>query len=438
MVASLNGQTCNTSNTLPDWVNCVVAQQVAQAARETTQEARTAPQAASDARQTVRQQLIDAADPTQQASEPAIAQNANTLADRSSAPDVAGVSVNLGQLASKSRTPDTSNIGVTVSMYGLYSAFRQQSPFDQSLYDDNNVWRRFSFSLSEAFPEDSTSTASQGSYSTQAKFLLSHSRDVGDSSNQRAINEMASLIAGVKPDVAFAKIYGDIQQYLYDHRSTTDQSKSLVDFIGMTRDPGVFPTIRGGINEAQLQEIRQIILKQIQPLVKAQQIKQDKIDQITSVRQYSVDFSTRNSKGTGANLYRSEFIADTPLNKLTKGLTATTNISWDFQNAQTAKMLNRQIARAVEQFQYTFGSRGLVPPKNPFTIMVSGEGDWGTNGTPIYKAQFQLGIPVVSGLTLPLSFFYASQTAMSTHADAKVQLGIVIDSGKLAHAFKTP
>ena len=42
-----------------------------------------------------------------------------------------------------------------------------------------------------------------------------------------------------------------------------------------------------------------------------------------------------------------------------------------------------------------------------------------------------MSLPLVHAMNM------LSQTATSVHADAKVQLGIVVDSGKLAQTFKS-
>src|SRR5580658_10024971 len=374
LLQHLAGQECYTSRDLPEWVDCEVALMV--------------------------RQRLAASDRTKQAEEPSLAPNSTALADRASAPDVVGLNVNLGQLSSKSRTSDTSDIGATASLDALYNALKQRSPFDQDLYENSSGWRRFSLSVDESFPEDQKAPASQGSYTAQGKALLSASRDVRDPSNSRAINEMVGAVkhSGALP--GYLRIYGAIADYLYSQYRQgkipidADHAKSLDQFSAAIEQPDIFALLLKGLTGDQFRHIRETIESQIESQVTMRQIMQRTIDRIAQRRQYSADFSARISKGTGANLYRTELIADVPLDKQ---VTSTTNISYDFQNAQTAATLDRQIARGVEQLQYAFGNAGWLPPKNPFTITVAGEGDWGTNGTPVYKGQFKVGIPVISG-----------------------------------------
>ena len=69
---------------------------------------------------------------------------------------------------------------------------------------------------------------------------------------------------------------------------------------------------------------------------------------LVNAPQFAVEYAARISKGSGANLYRTQVNYDQTFWKIT----ATTNAGYDFQNAQSQGQRNRNIGRFVEQFQY--------------------------------------------------------------------------------------
>ena len=187
------------------------------------------------------------------------------------------------------------------------------------------------------------------------------------------------------------------------------------------------------LTDANRAEIDRRIEQKIQSQAEVLKATQKVIKKITQRTQIAFAFTARISKGIGANLYREELIFDRPLFSTFSG---TVNTSYDFQNALSKTGLNRHIGRFVGAIQTPLGKTSWLPSKKPFSIGVSGEGDWGTNGTPIYRAQFKLTIPIVAGLNLPLSFTYANRTSVPL-ADVRGQMGIVADFGKLSKAFAT-
>jgi hypothetical protein len=85
------------------------------------------------------------------------------------------------------------------------------------------------------------------------------------------------------------------------------------------------------------------------------------------------------------------------------------------------------------------------PPKNPLeptrlTIGVSGEGDWGTNQTPTYKAQGKIKFTLVNGFDVPIAITYTNQTGASKLADLKGVMGFAVDFAKIAARvhFRSP
>lgn len=408
--ASAKAQTCEEKLTLPEYVDCEV-------------------------KRLVRERLMQS-DDTRQAEAPAASQNSTTLVNRSSAPDTVGMSFTPNTLATRSRASKSTDMSVTVSLYALYALVTSRNPYNENFYEDNTSrFRRISFAFGRSFPEGKTAVPAQGSYTYQGKFVLTKSRDVGDPSNTKQLRDLVDLLKQTAGASVYGTIFHEIQKYLYDQVGGDKPPKAEPPdaFITLTRKPDELHKMFAQLTKYDRAKIDAIIEESIQSqgalLSKTEEIIRD----ITRRTQIAFAFTARISKGIGANLYREELIFDKPLFGTFSG---TVNTSYDFQNALSKTGLNRHIGRFVGAIQTPLGKSSWLPSKKPFSIGVSGEGDWGTNGTPIYRAQFKLTIPIVAGLNLPLSFTYANRTSVPL-ADVKGQMGIVADFGKLSKAFAT-
>jgi hypothetical protein len=383
-------------------------------------------------------------DPSKQSEAPSITNNATVLADKTSAPDIVAASVNPSALSSKSRIPDTTDFSVTVSLYGIYSLWRQTDPFNPAFYRSSMPWRRLSLSLAPSFPETSTATAGQGSRSYGAKYLLSNSRDIFDVSNTKRLQTLKDTVS--EASMLYAQDLLSVQNYLaqqYQHsfyaefstkagyQELYSEGDSFNSFVRATASPTLFPLLLLRLTKGDLAEIDSRLQHSLGSTAAIDAQLASIVAHLKNSPQVALSFLSKISKGTGNNLYRSEIVIDAGVKKVT----TTTNISFDFSNAQTASTHNRNILRAVQDFEVP-----VIPQKsplalNPLTLGISGEGDWGSNGTPIYKVQGKLKITFIDGLDIPIVVTYANQTSSSTHADLKGQMGLAFDFSKISRAF---
>ncbi|MFP5262560.1 MAG: hypothetical protein ACLGJB_11700 [Blastocatellia bacterium] len=401
--SSASGQNCDNLRTLPEYADCEV-------------------------RRLVRERLMQS-DETRQVEPSSASENSTTLVNRASAPDTVGITLVPNALATKSRATKSTDISSTISLYALYCLVTGRNPYDENLYNGTSNYRRFSFTLGRSYPEGKMAVPAQGSYTYQGKFLLSRSRDVGDPSNRDLIGRLVDdLKSGTLSD--YLNIYAGIQSYLHGRFGS---GKSLLDFIAETRDKDIFPTMVSQFTDEDRKLIQGIIEERIQSQVALQRKADALIKEITLRPQFSVSFTMRKSKGIGSNLYRSELILD---KKFSAKLSSTLNMSYDFQDALSSTGVNRHLARGVAQIQALVGKGTWLPAKKPLAVAVSGDGSWGSNGTPLYKAQLKVTIPIIAGLNIPLSFTYANRTSAPL-ADIKGQMAITADIGKMSKAFAT-
>ena len=387
---------CGNSASLPEYVDCKTQALVAR--------------------------QIATTDPSKQSEPLALAPNSTTLVDKTSGPDVVGTTIGIPGLSSKSGLPSSTDLSVAISMYGVYAAAVRSNPFDSATYASKTWWRRLSFTLADSFPADNTAAASQGSYTFGTKYLLSGSRDVADPSNAQKLSQLVPAME--RSTVAYSSMYAAVQQYFYERFGA---GSPRADFIAGTRSPGRFGAMIAALMGRDIRLIEAILERGIQSQV---DLKKDTMSVVRGIRnrpQLSVVFSSRISKGTSPNLYRSGVAFDIGLG----AISSSSNATYDFVNAQTSGSTNKQIARLAEELQWPIPVRTWTAAK--LRLVGSGEGDWGSSTAPAYKAQAKLVIPLSPGIDVPISFIYVSSVS-NGKSDSKVQAAFTLDVAKLALA----
>jgi hypothetical protein len=375
-------------------------------------------------------------DYSKQSGGPALADNSSSLVDMSGASDVASASMNFFGLTTKSRSSNSSDLTTSTSLYALYAAAARFNPLDFEQFTDHPTLRRLSISLTDSFAEGATAKASDGSYTYGAKFVAVNGRDLTSGVNSTRVDQIANALA--TSSIPYGGATGEIRDYLFIRFSDLVVDPSVVDsserhrqFVSAVNDEGkkAFSKLLTALlaDETAITIVDQIINRLIPSELPLISTVETNVKAIQTAGQLSIGFSSKISKGTGANTYRFEAIYDRPPVPWFK---TTTNVGYDFQNAQTASSRNRNIARFAEQVQIPLNGY-KSPPKVPLKLGLSGEGKWGDNGGPQYKAQCAITITPIPGFDLPLSVTYVNRTPGVDRADLKGQLGINVDFAKL-------
>jgi hypothetical protein len=386
---------------------------------------------------TLSRKYVSVLDSSKQSEAPSITDNSTTLANTSGASDTATLSLSPSLTTTNSRSPKSTDIGTSFSLAALFAAVKAKNPLDPDYYASSRPLRRFSVSLTDSFPSGSA-TADQGSNSYGLKFVV----NPRDSLSGKHTNQLCQFFsdADLQRSPAFKSALSRLAMFLYtasavqlhtalglDSQVMSSQqqfaeamstdTKALAEFISQAPQeiqPEISRLMEQAIPEILHQGLTDRSLSRAGKTLQA----------LVNAPQFAVEYAARISKGLGANLYRTQLDYDQTFWKIT----GTTNAGFDFQNAQTQGAHNRSIGRVVEQLQYP------VPwPVKQITLKVaaSGEGDWGSNGTPIYKSQGKLTFGLFSGFDLPLSVTYVNRTAGVNRGDVKGQLGVAIDFTRL-------
>jgi hypothetical protein len=375
-------------------------------------------------------------DYSKQSGGPALADNSSSLVDMSGASDVAAASMNFSGLTTKSRSSNSSDFTTSTSLYALYAAAARFNPLDFEHFTDHPTLRRLSISLTDSFAEGATAKASDGSSTYGAKFVVVNGRDLTSGVNSTRVDQIANALAASSP--GYGAGTGEIRDYLFSlfadlvvEPSIAQPSERHRQFVASVDDAAkdAFSKVLTALksNGAAMTIVDQIIDRMVPSQLPLLDAVRANVKAIQSAGQLSIGFSSKLSKGTGANTYRFELIYDRPP---VVWLKTTTNVGYDFQNAQTAAAKNRNIARFAEQIQIPLNGYKTAP-RVPLKLGLSGEGKWGDHGGPQYKAQCAITITPIPGLDLPLSVTYVNRTPGVDRADLKGQLGINVDFAKL-------
>jgi hypothetical protein len=368
-------------------------------------------------------------------SEPlSLVENSTSLVDSTAASDIASVSTTLSALSSKSRTPNSTDVSTTFSAYGIYAMLRQTSPLDPGLFVRKTALRGLSITYADSFPSDEGATADQGSRTYGAKYLIHAGRDLSSPANAGKRDRIIAVLQNqIRP---YAQGVEEIADYLFQKLEPGPKTAAARDsFERKLADRNFFPSMLAKLDESDFRKIDSIIDRIVPSQLDLENASTAVAKEVLHASQWSAGFSAKISKGNGTNTYRSEFIHDKPF---AAWLKETLNIGWDFQNAQKPGAKNRQVARLALQTETPLNGHSGKTPRIPISLTAAGEGDWGTNGTPIYKAQLKLKVTIFPGVDLPLVGSYVNRTTNVPRADLKGQLNISFDFAKIVKGVKKP
>jgi hypothetical protein len=370
---------------------------------------------------------------------PSASFNSTTLANSSEAPTLFSASINPAPFATRSLSPNANDFSGTLNLDVLYAAATRADPMGLVMYGGESNWDRFSVTVDHSASVDNLATdipANTNTYMAKASILpkvptvlISPKQDVGGRDRHP--------ISTITGDPLFKKLKEGVVDFLYK------TYRALYETDGSGKDPAQFEKthltgtgfreIWGRLTRADKNEISDRVASY---LMDARKLGDPWLDAMFERLQdqlgVSADFTSRISYSGKPNLYRAEAIFDKGFG--TGTFNSTTNLSYDFQDSQSTTPKNRQILRVVEQMTVPLGS---VPwtPSVPVKEVLSGEGDFGTNGTPMYKGQFKIVVPLPLGWAVPLVFQYANRTAAGPRPDIKAQIGLTLDLDKTLASF---
>ncbi len=396
-------------------------------------------------------------DPSRQAEAPSITNNSVDLADSARPSDLATLSLNPAITTTNSRTPKSTDVSSSFSLSAIYAAIREQNPLTPEFFNLPlaRALRRLSFSLTDSFPGNASSEVGQGSASYGAKYLLNSGKDPNSRESQLNLEGFFNCalqapsyrqhLSSFLATVVTAKFQSLAQQNL---PSPKDEAVGGHAESAQTREQRIATQNLANLNEllANTDAVYRPYLDAVVVYIVGDILSQSFSDQelrdaaqyldaIIDAPKFALEFSARLSKGSQPNLYRTQFDYTQTFFRY---LTNTANASFDFMNAQTSTAKNRNIARLAEQVQFPINFYHRDVTKEILKLTLGGEGDWGSNGTPIYKALGKITVSPFQGLDFPLAVNYVNRTGTVDRGDIRAQFGVAIDFTKLwVHSSKS-
>ena len=383
-------------------------------------------------------------DPNRQAEAPSLAENSSAQSDSAKPTDVATLSLNPAATTTNSRTPKSTDVSTSFSLAALAAGITQQSPLGSGFYGTSLAakLRRFAFSATDSFPGQSSATVSKGSETYGLKFQI-YSRL---NKAREALKAYFETLAALNPDfqvpanldVNASPIEQDltkIRAYVVTQLVTRPTVMGLegqpLDREGAEQKTASTADIDRAVacGLAAKDGALDSLLKQTAEHLLANAGMTAEIKKNQNGPEFAIESSARLSKGTSPNVYRNQLDYSQAFAK--KTLTNTINLGFDFQNAQMAATRNRNIARFVEQIQFPFNIYHRDVKNGRLKLAVGGEGDWGSNGPPMYKGLGKLTVTAFAGCDIPIAVNYVNRTTGVNRGDIRAQVGIAFDFTKL-------
>jgi hypothetical protein len=312
----------------------------------------------------------------------------------------------------------------------VYTFLNLKNPFGLDTYQKTSVWRRFSLSIDHSTAVDNRHSDLGGNTNTyMAKAVVHGFRDIAVPSNSSRYDAVLKNYAVVTGELA--RLAAQVADYLYP---VYGNGQTKLEFRALLNSNG-FRQVAARFTRADLQAIGGSIAQYLASNIAFDKALDATAKAIQTQLQIGVDFTSRLSYSGGSNLYRGEVIFDKGFNG--GAWNSTTNLSYDFSNARTAASENRQIIRMVEAVSVPVKTFGHWK-QDPMVPSISGEADYGTNGTPIYRAQFKISIPLRLGWAVPFAVQYSNRTSVGPRADAKALIGLTFDLAKGIIDISTP
>ena len=373
---------------------------------------------------------INQRDGTTQTESPAASSGSTSLVDQSSAPDLGALSLALASLGGAGGGASGSPFSFTATPYALLAA-RSGKALDPQFYNHYRDWRRLSFTIGRE-QDDEQHDGPANIFA--GKYLIVNHRDASAPSNQRHIQAVADAI---KPAaVNFSQTIHEITDYLFAALGPifgldTATPEARASFLENQLSDRSIATTLALLKGDQVDHIDGICAAHIDPEVSFSDTTTAVIEEIRRAPQLALSFLSKIRTHGMVDDYRAELIWDYGLYRR---LDWTANVSYDYRNfAQVGGDIRG--ARFAQQFQYQL-TREVNLRQEPWKIAFSTEGKWQTKVSPTYELHGKLTVPIVSGVSLPVSVSWATRTDLIKEAFIKGSFGLSFDISKLALAFQ--
>ncbi|MGH0034656.1 MAG: hypothetical protein ACQGVK_06475 [Myxococcota bacterium] len=360
-------------------------------------------------------------------SAPARSRNTSSLVDTSSVSDLVGVALNLAALTGSSEGDNDVTAGITtVSGYAFYSAFSRIEPLDPVHYCSRGARLARRFSLTLGYEEDDD--GEEGDLAGDAVVLGAKWNIWRE--NEACTSDMKGLVASLKGSAA---AYSGLSMAAQDKLAELDDQTADAAFVNSLADP----TRLAALLDAHGEELGRWIQEdyfsdpdRFEPFQTLDDQTRKQIEELRNGHRIAVDFLTKQRSGDLTDEYSARFIWDWSLDQ---HLSLVGNAAFNYQRiSSNDDAYGGSLAARVD---YTPFPKAAAFGPNPIRLSLSGEADWKSEKSDLYKGQLTLRIPLpfeaAQGIEIPISLTLANRTELADDTDMRGMIGFSVDSSQL-------
>jgi len=390
-------------------------------------------------------------DPAKNAQAPSSAATASSLIDKSSVSDLASMTLDAAGLSSASSQPNTTSTTGSVTAYALRNWIEKKDSLDPSIYSRGLNWRRFSLLLGRDLPDSSkttgSGTTSGSSAMVQGKGLAPFAASTEASTTGPTTSQRGVIIGGKAVIWARRDASNSHNASLFDKIGTalaSEVTPSAAAILAITKyldeEYGANSTTTnwGGtlskLTDTDKQHIDTLLGPEIEASVQYYKVVSKVLTTILMAPQISTTYQADVKLDNGGTLHRFAFVFDKSAFGTSGKVLTSSNVGFDYTEKSSTTAAKKQF-RASGDLQFPLWSNQKGKTSKELTLDVSGQGQWGSKA-PVYQTQLKLSIPLLTGVSIPLTCGYANQTQLLKETNVFGHVGITLDFGKILEHSK--
>jgi len=283
------------------------------------------------------------------------------------------------------------------------------------------------FTLGQEVPKDEMANTNNRSTIFGAKFLIWDMRDAAHPSNLKRLGRHYEKVGNATRNLNV--VIDNIGEYLSATAIGPGPKASQAaktEFLNKLEVPAEFQKILSLLTVKDLDAINKIIEDGLGPELEVADDTRQVIEEIRKAPQFSLAFQAK-TRREGRDEYRAEAILDLGVSGRVNG---SLNGSFIYMDS---KVIGGDIrAGAVSgQLQFQITPEKKLSGRDPIYFYLAGEGKWMSGMDAIGKVQAKIKIPLVEGISIPISFTYATRADLIDEKEVRGQFGFTFDVARL-------
>lgn len=371
-----------------------------------------------------------------QAEAPSTAASSTTLVDHASFADALGISFNPAVFPRREDgEAEATSQSFSLTPYAILAALRGTSPTDPFLYEESRAWRRLSISVGFEDEDGGDGAPNAGrTLLTALKLKLWSPREV-DPGDPRIgpLRGQLGLAAG-----SIAALDGEIQDTLISRLTvplglaTSMSQTQRAQFINRLANPQVFQAYLALLGEEGQRVILELIEDHVDAAVGLRQQTRQLVAELRGQPQLSLDVQSR-TRATGGD----EIVLGLALDLgLTDQLHWTLNGGAKFVG-EADSISSAEGANVATELAFQLRPPSMAGP-DPIALGIAVEGEVFDGRKPIWKVQGRLTIPVLEGISFPVTATWSNRSELVDDDDLFGRVALAIDTSRFLLALSKP